>query len=836
MDRMVEGEERKDRGNQEWFVPFPLTEDRPGFQRSVASKLAYSVGKDPDTADRYDWYTALCLVLRDRLFDRWHDTQKRIRESGSKKVHYLSLEFLIGRSLTNAAVNLDLDDTLRELLMEVGASLEDVASLERDAGLGNGGLGRLAACYLDSMATLDLAGFGYGIRYDYGLFRQEIGSDGEQIEKPNTWLRYRNVWEIKREQIRYDVKFGGHCVAYLDEDQRVCRNWASAQVVEAVAYDTPIPGNNGETVNHLRLWGARHKGEIDLGLFNRGDHLGALQKKAAAENISNVLYPDDSTEEGKLLRIKQEFFLVSASLQDIVHGHLSAGFALEELPGKATIQLNDTHPALAIPELMRLLCDEHGLNWDVAWDITRRTFNYTNHTLLPEALESWPVSMLEAVVPRHLEIIYQINREFLDEVEDRFPGDFERRRRMSIIDDADHGVRSARMGWLATIGSQKVNGVAELHSRLVKETIFRDFDEFYPGKFVNVTNGVTPRRWIKGANPNLAKLITDRIGRSWENDLGRLQELAGLADDEIFRSEFAAVKQANKDRLAEVIHATTGINVDPGAMFDVQIKRIHEYKRQLLNVLHVLTLYHRIRANPDAEWLPRVVIFAGKAAAAYTVAKWVIQLINNVADVVNKDPLVEGKLKVVFMPDYSVSLAEVLIPASDLSEQISTAGMEASGTGNMKFAMNGAVTIGTLDGANVEILEEVGEENIFIFGLSAEEVSRTRAHGYRPLSIARNNNELGHILHQISDGFFNPGDLHRFKPLVDRLLDEGEYFLVLADYESYLEAQSRVETAYRDREGWIRKAILNTAHMGKFSSDRAVQNYADRIWNLSPIG
>ena len=833
---MVEGQDKEQAEARDWFVPFRLLEDRTGFQRSVASKLAYSVGMDPDTADRYDWYTALCLVLRDRLLARWHDTQKRIRETGARKIHYFSLEFLIGRTMTNAAVNLDLDETLRDLLMEVGASLEDVASLERDAGLGNGGLGRLAACYLDSMATLDLAGFGYGIRYDYGLFRQEIGLDGEQIEQPNTWLRYSNVWEVKREQVRYLVRFGGHCAAYLDEDSRICRNWVNAQIVEAVAYDTPIPGNNGKTVNHLRLWGARHKGEIDLARFNQGDHLGALEEKGAAENISNVLYPDDSTEEGKMLRIKQEYFLVSASLQDIIHEHLTAGFTLDQLPDKTTVQLNDTHPALAIPELMRLLCDEHGMGWDAAWDITRRSFNYTNHTLLPEALETWPVTMLEKVVPRHLEIIYQINREFLDEVEKRYPNDFERRRRMSIIDDTTHDGRCARMAWLATIASQKVNGVAELHSQLVRETLFSDFDEFYPGKFVNVTNGVTPRRWLKAANPDLARLITTRIGRGWENELEQLKALAELADEAEFREQFAQVKQANKDRLAQFIKDKTGIEVCSQSMFDIQIKRIHEYKRQMLNVLHVLTLYNRIRENPDGDWLPRVIIFAGKAAPSYTVAKWIIQLINNIARVINKDPLVGDRLKIVFIPNYSVSRAEIMIPACDLSEQISTAGMEASGTGNMKFALNGAVTIGTLDGANIEIQEEVGASNIFIFGLSTEEVARTRSQGYRPLEIARKNKELGVILHQISDGFFCPDDLHRFKPLVDRLLDEGEHFLVLADYEAYVEAQQQVEQAYRDRDGWIRKAILNMANVGKFSSDRAVQNYADKIWHMSPIG
>jgi starch phosphorylase len=794
------------------------------------------VGKDSTNATRRDWYAALCLALRDRLLNRWHDTQKRIRDKDARKVYYLSLEFLMGRGMTNAAVNLDLDDTLRTMLKEVGDNLEHVAWMETDAGLGNGGLGRLAACFLDSMATLDLAGFGYGIRYDFGLFRQEIAPDGRQLEKPNNWLRYRNLWEIKREDIRYQVKLGGRYVLHRDAAGHVVGEWRDAQVIEAVAYDTPIPGNNGHTVNHLRLWGARNPAEIDLDRFNRGDHYGALADKIAAENISNILYPDDSTEEGKLLRIKQEYFFCSASLQDILREHLETGHTLEQLPDKATVQLNDTHPALAIPELMRLLCDEHGMAWAPAWDITRRVFNYTNHTLLPEALESWPITMLERVVPRHLEIIYQINREFLDEVEARYPGDHDRRRRMSIIDEAGHDGRRARMAWLATIGSSHVNGVAELHSDLVRRTIFRDFDEFYPGKFCNVTNGVTPRRWLRAANPGLARLITDRIGRDWENDLGELRRLQGCADDEAFRAAFAAVKRENKARLAAYVNEQVGVLPAVDSMFDIQIKRIHEYKRQLLNLLHVITRYNRIKADPTADWVPRTVMFGGKAAPAYTVAKWIIQLINNVADVINNDPEVGDRLKLVFLPNYNVSRAEVMIPAADLSEQISTAGMEASGTGNMKFALNGALTIGTLDGANVEILEEVGEENIFIFGLTAEEVAERRRQGYYPIEIARENRELSQVLEQIAGGHFSPDDLHRFKPLVDRVLDDNEYFLVLADYEAYVAAQDRVDETFRDSGRWVRKAIINTANMGKFSSDRSIAEYARNIWNVEAIG
>jgi len=821
------------------FRPFQLAElrtDRDGFKRSIATKLAYSIGKDPQTATRYDWYCALCLVLRDRLLSRWHDTQERIRRTGARRVIYLSLEFLMGRGMTNAAVNLDLDHELRDLIKEVGDSLEEVAMLEGDAGLGNGGLGRLAACFLDSMATLDLAGFGYGIRYDYGLFKQEIGPDGEQIERPNRWLKRRNLWEIKREDIRYRVPIGGHCIAYRDESGDVRYEWRDAQVVEAVAYDTPIPGNNGRTVNHLRLWGARDEQEIDLDRFNHGDFAGALTNKCAAESISYVLYPDDSTEEGKLLRIKQEYFFCSASLQDVLREHMEAGYTLDELPEQLTIQLNDTHPALAIPELMRLLCDEHGLAWKQAWDITRRTFNYTNHTLLPEALETWPVRLLEQVVPRHLEIIYGINRDFLDQVNQRYPNDGDRRRRMSLIDESGIDGRRVRMAWLAAVGSGRVNGVAELHSRLVRQTIFRDFDEFYPGKFVNVTNGVTPRRWLKVANPGLADLITERIGRDWENHLDRLRLLEDLAGDEEFVARFAAVKTGNKERLAGFIQHETGIAVDTGSLFDVQIKRIHEYKRQMLNLLHVVTRYNRIRQNPDAGWVPRTVIISGKAASGYHVAKWIIQLINNVASVINHDTRTSHLLKLVFLPNYNVSRAETIIPAADLSEQISTAGMEASGTGNMKLALNGALTIGTLDGANVEILEEVGAENIFIFGLTADQVGQQRAAGYYPIEIARANSELAAVLQDIGHGAFSPGDLRRFTPLVDRLISDGEHFLVLADYQAYLDAQQRVDEAFRDPREWTRKAIVNTARIGKFSSDRSIRDYAENIWRISPIG
>jgi glycogen phosphorylase len=817
-------------------LPEPLGFDESSLRHDTVNKLLYGVGKDVDNATIHDLYSAVAMGLRERLLGRWHETQRRIRSRNPRKVYYLSLEFLMGRTLLNAAINLDLDASARTLLEEIGVRLERLAEEEQDAGLGNGGLGRLAACFLDSMATLDLAGFGYGIRYEYGLFEQQIGPAGEQIEQPNTWLRFRNLWEIQREDVRYNVRIGGSCRTVQDEFGETRIEWQGGQNIEAVAYDTPVPGNNGRTVNHLRLWGARYAPEIDLALFNQGDYDAAVKAKNEAENISRVLYPDDSTEEGKELRIKQEYFFVCASIQDILHEHLSAGLALEALPSHVAIQLNDTHPALAVPELMRLLLDIHGLHWPEAWRICCEVFSYTNHTLLPEALETWPVRMLEKLVPRHLEIIYRINREFLDEIGRHFPGDNERRRRMSIIDESGYDGRRVRMAWLATVGSRKVNGVAELHSDLVRRTIFRDFDETFPGRFVNVTNGVTPRRWMRAANFKLTELLDEHVGKGWENDLDRLRELAPLADDEAFRARFRAVKQHNKRRLARRIRRETGIIVSPDSLFDVQIKRIHEYKRQLLNLLHVITRYNRIRQDPDRDWQPRTVVFAGKAAPAYTMAKRIIQLINNVAAIINDDWTIGDRLKVVFLPNYSVSAAEVIIPAADLSEQISTAGMEASGTGNMKFAMNGALTIGTLDGANIEIRDAVGEDNIFIFGLTADEVAARREQGYYPIELARSNAELGEVLRQIRDGFFSPQDLRRFAPIVDAVTADGEHFLCLADYEDYVDTQERVDAEYQDIEAWTRKAIINTISMGRFSSDRAIREYAERIWELGPIG
>ncbi len=822
-------------------IPENILPDPPGFddlslRHDTLNKLVYGVGKDVENATLHDLYSAVAMTIRERLVGRWHATQRRIRNRRPRKVYYLSLEFLMGRTLQNAAINLGVDDNARTLLHEIGVRLERLAEQEQDAGLGNGGLGRLAACFLDSMATLDLAGFGYGIRYDYGLFEQQIGPDGQQIERPNTWLRFQNLWEIQREDLRYEVRIGGECRSVDDGDGITRVEWHGGQCIEAVAYDTPVPGNNGQTVNHLRLWGARYAPEIDLALFNRGDYEGAVHAKNEAENISRVLYPDDSTEEGKELRIKQEYFFVAASLQDILREHLAAGLTLDTLAEHVAIQLNDTHPALAIPELMRLLIDVHGFEWAHAWRICCGVFSYTNHTLLPEALESWPVRMLEKLLPRHMDIIYRINRDFLDDVWQRYPGDNDRRRRMSIVDESGFDGRRVRMAWLAAVGARKVNGVAELHSSLVRQTIFRDFDEYYPGRFVNVTNGVTPRRWMRAANPGLSALLDEYLGRGWENDLDRLRTALPQADDPGFRARFREIKAANKARLARHIRRQTGVIVSPDSMFDVQIKRIHEYKRQMLNLLHVITRYNRILQDPDRDWQPRTVIFAGKAAPAYTMAKRIIQLINNVAAVINDDWAVGDRLKVVFLPNYSVSAAELIIPAADLSEQISTAGMEASGTGNMKFAMNGALTIGTLDGANIEIRDAVGAENIFIFGLTADEVAARRAQGYYPIELARSNAELGEVLRQVRDGVFSPRDLRRFAPVVNALTGDGEQFLCLADYEDYLDTQERVDEAYADREQWTRMAVINTLSMGRFSSDRAIREYAERVWELGPIG
>ena len=808
----------------------------PGTLRVVLlDRLTRSLGKHPDTATQRDIYDALSLAVREELASRWLATQQRVARAGVKRVCYLSVEFLLGRTLVNGLSSLDgsLVQEARDVLAELGFDLDRVAEEEIDPGLGNGGLGRLAACFLDSLATLQYPAVGYGIRYDYGIFTQAIDEDGRQREIASSWLRQHNPWEIPRDDARYVIRFGGRCVASHDAGGRTRYRWVETSNIWAAGYDLLIPGNRSPTVNHLRLWAGRAIAPFDVVLFNAGRHAEASAADVEAKNVSRILYPDDTTPQGKELRFKQQYFFVSASLQDLLAQHLAEGRPLDALPEAVSIQLNDTHPALAIPELLRLLVDEHELDWEHAWDITRRTFSYTNHTLLPEALETWPVEYFERILPRHLQIIYLVNRALLDEVSAQTPGDHDRRQRMSLIDES-HG-RHVRMAHLAVIASHTVNGVAKLHSELMKKTIFADFANQFPDRFTNVTNGIAVRRWLKQSNPGLAALLTERLGHGWENDLEELERLRDAADDGQFCMRFARIKADNKRRLAETIQRRIGVEVDPASLFDVQVKRIHEYKRQLLNLLYVVTRYNRIRANPSGDFVPRTVVFAGKAAPGYTMAKAIIKLINNVAHVVNADREVAGRLKVAFLPDYDVSLAQQIMPAADLSQQISTAGMEASGTGNMKLALNGALTIGTLDGANIEIREQVGPDNIFIFGLTAAEVAERRRHGYSPSAFASANPELAATLELIDSGHFTPGNLADGKPVVDRVLSEGEPFFVLADFDAYCAAQDRVDALYRDHGAWTRKAVLNTVGMGIFSSDRSIREYAERIWRIKPV-
>jgi len=808
----------------------------PGTLRAVLlDRLTRSLGKHPDTATQRDIYDALSLAVREELAARWLATQRRVSQAGVKRICYLSVEYLLGRTLINGLSALDgeLVQEARDALQELGFDLDKVAKEEIDPGLGNGGLGRLAACFVDSLATLQYPAVGYGIRYDYGIFTQAIDEDGRQRESASSWLRQRSPWEIPRDDARYVVRFGGRCIAAQDAQGRTRYRWVDTQNIWAVGFDQLIPGNRSPTVNHLRLWAGRAIAPFNVEVFNAGRHAEASAEDVEAKNVSRILYPDDTTPQGKELRFKQQYFFVSASLQDMLAQQLAEGRELESLPDSIAIQLNDTHPALAIPELMRLLMDEHEMEWERAWAITRRVFAYTNHTLLPEALEVWPVSFFERILPRHLQIIYLVNRALLDEISARHPNDHDRRQRMSLIDEG-HG-RQVRMAHLAVVASHTVNGVAKLHSELMKRTIFTDFAELYPDRFTNVTNGIAVRRWLKQSNTGLSALLTERLGHAWENDLEELERLRWAAEDPEFRARFAAIKLDNKRRFAEVIQRRVGIEVDPASLFDVQVKRIHEYKRQLLNLLYVVTRYNRIRANPKGDFVPRSVVFAGKAAPGYVMAKGIIKLINNVGRVVNSDKAMRGRLKVVFLPDYDVSLAQSIMPAADLSEQISTAGMEASGTGNMKLSLNGALTIGTLDGANIEIREQVGADNIFIFGLTADEVAEYRRRGYSPSEVARANPELMATLELIDSGYFTPGNLADGKPIVDRLLSEGEPFFVLADFAAYAEAQDAVDALYRRPDEWQRKSVINTLSMGIFSSDRSIREYAQRIWRIKPV-
>jgi starch phosphorylase len=808
---------------------------RGSLRTAIHDRLTRSLGKEPETATPRDIYDALSLAVREELSARWLATQRRVARARVKRLCYLSVEFLPGRSLVNAltAIDGELVDEARAAIASMGHDFDSVVALEVDPGLGNGGLGRLAACFLDSLATLQYPATGYGIRYDYGIFTQSIDTDGAQRESASTWLRLHNVWETPRSDARYIVRFGGRVITTHDVGGAQRSRWVDTQDILAVGFDQLVPGNRSPTVNHLRLWSGRALQPFHIEDFNAGNYAAAVEDQVDAKNLSRVLYPDDSTPQGKELRFKQQYFFVSASIQDILATHLAEERTLEELPGALAVQLNDTHPTLAIPELMRLLVDQYDLPWGQAWEICRSVFGYTNHTLLPEALETWPVNFFERFLPRHLEIIYRINEEFLLEVEKRFKGDDAAKTTLSIIGES-HG-RRVRMSHLAVIGSHKVNGVAKLHSELMQKTIFSGFAQMFPDRFTNVTNGITVRRWLKQSNVPLARLLTERLGSAWENDLEEIERLRWAADDPGFRAQFRDIKRHNKIALAEEVERRTGINVSVDSLFDVHVKRIHEYKRQLLNILYVITRYNRIKAAPDKPWVPRTVMFAGKAAPGYVMAKAIIRLINNVSVTINQDPQTLTKLKCVFLPDYDVSLAQIIMPAADLSQQISTAGMEASGTGNMKLALNGALTIGTLDGANIEIRDSVGPENIFIFGLTAEQAAALRADGYRPRDVVAANAELAQTLETIRGGAFSRGNHDEARLVVDRLTSDGEPFLVLADFAAYCEAQDRVDALYRQGEEWSRRAVLNTLGMGPFSSDRSVREYAERIWHIRPV-
>jgi glycogen phosphorylase len=800
------------------------------FRSSVVNKLLYSVGKDTAHARERDWYVATALATRDHVSRHWMDATRRTYSSGTKRVYYFSLEFLIGRQLMDALGNLGLTETAREALRELGVDLDKLRTLEPDPGLGNGGLGRLAACFMESMATLQIPAYGYGIRYDHGIFRQQL-RDGWQIELPEEWLSAGFPWEFERPEVAYTIGFGGHVDIVDGPDGKPKSVWHPVDQVKAVAYDTPMTGWRGAHVNTLRLWSARAMDPIDLADFNRGDHVGALADRVRLEAISRVLYPSDDTPAGHELRLRQEMFFASASLQDLLRRHLRQYGELTSLPDHAAIQLNDTHPVIAIPELMRLLVDIHGMSWDAAWEITRSVFNYTNHTLLPEALEKWSVSLMESLLPRHMQIIYLINAEHLDALRRRGTSDAAQLATISLIEE--NGSRSVRMGNLAFLAARHVNGVSALHTELMRQTVFKDFHALYPDRILNKTNGITFRRWLFEANPGLTRLITDTIGPAFQDDLERLRDLEPFAEDAGFRAAYAAVRRNNKIALSKIVTDTLGVRLDPDAIFDVHIKRIHEYKRQLLNILETIAIYNAMRARPHDDWVPRVRIFAGKAAAGYHTAKLIIKLVNDVAKVVNRDPVIRDRLKVVFLPNYNVSLAESIIPAADLSEQISTAGMEASGTGNMKLALNGALTIGTLDGANIEISEHVGRDNIFIFGLLADEVEARRAQGLDMSQTIAASSALQQVLDDLEQGVFSPDDRGRYRGLVNSLRHH-DHFMVCADFDAFHGMQYEVGKQWRTPDVWWRKAVLNTARTSWFSSDRTIREYATEIWDAPP--
>lgn len=811
--------------------PQPRARTAEAIQAEILERLTYSVGKDPIVARPHDWLTATILAVRDRVIDQWMESSRETWRTSHKRVYYLSLEFLIGRLMRDAMSNIGLMEPVRAALKGLNVDLGDLINLEPDAALGNGGLGRLAACFLESMSSIKIPAYGYGIRYAHGLFRQEM-SEGWQVELPEDWLAHGNPWEFERLESAYEIGFGGHVEPVVEPDGTTRLEWRPSEHVLAVAFDTPIVGWRGARVNTLRLWSAQPVDPILLDKFNSGDHIGALAESARAEAITRVLYPADSTPSGQELRLRQEFFFSSASLQDIVRRHMQQYGDLGSLADKVAIQLNDTHPAISIAELMRILIDKHGMKWEPAWKLVRGVFGYTNHTLLPEALETWPVALLERVLPRQMQIIYAINAEVLTEARTRAGFTDAQIANVSLIDEG--ATRRVRMGQLAFVGSHSINGVSALHTELMKKTVFSDLNKLYPERINNKTNGVTPRRWLMQCNPGLTKLITERIGPEFQDNMDLLTGLDAHADDPGFQQQFAGVKRANKLALAELIKERLNIIVSPDALFDVQVKRIHEYKRQLLNIIEAVALYSAIRAHPETTWVPRVKVFAGKAAPGYWNAKLIIKLINDVAKVINNDPSVRGLLKVAFLPNYNVSLAEVIMPAADLSEQISTAGLEASGTGNMKFAMNGALTIGTLDGANIEMLNAVGTDNMVIFGLTAAEVAEKRARSEVPRASIDASPALKEALEMISSGVFSPDDPNRYRDLIGGLYDH-DWFMVARDFDAYAVAQRRVDAYWITPRKWYSMAIRNTAHMSWFSSDRTIRQYAAEIWGV-PVG
>jgi starch phosphorylase len=804
--------------------------DKNTFKESVVSHLHSSLGTDENKADNHAWWKAISAAIQELVLNRLRTTQKHHYMNDTRAVHYFSAEFLMGRLLSNNMHNFGLFETAEAALGELGVNLSDVLEEEPDMALGNGGLGRLAACYIDSLATMELPAVGYGIHYENGLFRQEI-KKGAQIERPDSWRDYGNPWEICRPESIQEISLYGYVETKYGKKGKIQKEWHPGSIVKGVPWDIPVVGYGGNTVNVLRLWQSQSSGYFNWDVFNAGGYVDAQRENVQAETISKVLYPNDETEAGKELRLIQQYFFSACSLKDIIRRYKRAhGDNWSRFAEKGVIQLNDTHPAIAIPELMRILVDRAELDWDSAWEISSKTFAYTNHTLLPEALERWPVRMIEKILPRHIEIIYEINHRFMQEVEKKWPGDNMMKAKLSIIEEADE--KMVRMGNLSVIGSFAVNGVAEIHSKLVKQDLFPEFDQLYPNKLTNVTNGVTPRRWLKACNPSLSELITKKIGDQWPVNLTQLDQLSKLADNKTFQNQFMKVKQRNKEALAKEIKNITGISVDTKAIFDIQIKRLHEYKRQHLNLLHIMALYRRLLENPDYDIHPRVFVFGAKAAPGYALAKTIIYAINKIADKINNDERVNQKLKVIFLPNYRVSLAEKMIPAADVSQQISTAGKEASGTGNMKLALNGAVTIGTLDGANIEIAEEVGEDNIFIFGKTVEEVTAINEAGYKPYDYYYQNNEIKALLDWLDSDYFTPGQPGELSSLKRSLLEGGDPYLVLADFESYSDANVALDIAYKDKTRWAKMAILNTAKMGKFTSDRSVQDYVDRIWKL----